>query len=106
MANLLKVILPILLVGLASMFGITLEPDNTLVANFATLVASVPVGVQFAVFAALSILVMLPHIAALTPWTWDDWTIQHKGKATALLAKVWNTLAGNYGKAKNNGSSG
>lgn len=74
---------------------------DQLILSAANLLSGLPGWAQAAVLLVLGILIMVPQIAPLTPWTWDDWTIQHKGKIQGFLGKVWNILAGNWGKAKN-----
>ncbi len=64
-----------------------------------------PVSAQQGVVGVLFILAVIPHIAAWSPWTLDDKTIACKSRSVALLARGWNILTGNYGRAANHPSA-
>lgn len=97
--NVLKTILTLLIVGIASAFGIVLTPDSA-PAVFAWLAGLSP-SVQVGIAVGLGLLIIVPLIAPYTPWTWDDRTIKYKTGAQKILAEIWNDLAGNFGKARN-----
>lgn len=63
-----------------------------------------PVWAQSLVLALVFALVLIPHIAPYTPWTWDDKFIAQQPLLLRLLALVWNAVSANYGRAANRGA--
>ncbi len=60
-----------------------------------------PAMAQAFVMAVTFLAVLIPQIAPITPWTWDDRTIQYKGTITRWVLRLWNLAAGNWGRAAN-----
>lgn len=63
--------------------------------------AALPAPVQVVVVVLAMLVTLIPHLAPLTPWTWDDRTIQYKAPLTRFFLKLWNIAAGNWGRATN-----
>lgn len=63
--------------------------------------AALPGPAQVGVVVVAMVMTLVPHVAPLTPWTWDDRTIQYKAPFTKFFLKLWNIAAGNWGRASN-----
>lgn len=106
MNKVMGTLIPAVIVALASLFGYMLEPDNAIVLAITGFITSLHPGVQVGLLISVAVLLIVPHIAPYTPWTWDDWTISKKNAAVQVLARLWNALAGNFGKANNKPDDG
>lgn len=77
-------------IGVADVIGFALE-------NWASLSTAVKVGLVTVI-----LLLLAPHIAAITPTRKDDLWIEQNGTIMQKLIRgLWNLVAGNYGNAKN-----
>ena|SRR5690554_236242 len=94
-------LLALLITGIAGAFGWALTPDDAAGLVIFSALAGLPASVQVGLLVVLGLLVTVPAIAPYTPWTWDDHTIKYRSKAMALIGVVWNSLAGNGGRASN-----
>lgn len=44
----------------------------------------------------VGLLASAPHVAALTPWKWDDWLSDNAGILGKIVSVAWKFVTGNY----------